>query len=96
MVLVSLVDEWNKLARVAVESLNDVKELKKRDIRRLFIFIGKFIISIRDSAIQVKTDLEERIDNLRDAAIAIKIELELKIEELGNRVQELENAKESE
>lgn len=64
MVLMSIVDKWNELSRVAIESLNEVKELKKRDIRRLFIFIGKIIKNLKESAIQVKTNLESRIELL--------------------------------
>ena len=67
----SLVDKWNELSREDIEALRDIKELKKRDIRRLFIFIGKFIKNLnidlqelKDSAITVRANLIERMDSL--------------------------------
>ncbi|GAG85904.1 unnamed protein product, partial [marine sediment metagenome] len=67
----SLVDKWNELSREDIEALRDIKELKKRDIRRLFIFIGKFIKNLntdlqelKDSAITVRANLIKRMDSL--------------------------------
>ena len=64
MVLMSIVDKWNELSRKNIESLSDIKILKKREIRRLFIIMGKFIKNLKDSAISARANLIERIDGL--------------------------------
>ena len=78
----SLVDKWNELAREDIEALRDIKELKKRDIRRLFIFIGKFIKNLN-------TELQE----LKDSAISVRANLIERINGLETRIEVLESAK---
>ena len=78
----SLVEEWNELAREDIEALKDIKILKKRDIRKLFIFIGKFIKNLN-------TELQE----LKDSAITIRANLIERIELLEARIEELESGK---
>ena len=84
MVLMSLVDKWNELSREDIEALRDIKELKKRDIRRLFIFIGKFIKILN-------TDLQE----LKDSAITVRANLIERMDSLESRIEVLESAKET-
>lgn len=77
----SLVDKWNELAREEIEKLSDIKELKKRDIRKLFIFIGKFIKNLN-------TELQE----LKDSAISVRANLIERINGLETRIEALESA----
>jgi len=77
----SIVEKWNELSREEIESLSDIKILKKRDIRKLFIFMGKFIKNLnielqtlKDSAVSVRANLIERIELLEERIEVLELD----------------------
>ena len=65
----SLTDKLNEISKKDIVSLNEIKRLKEREIKALFIDIESILISIEKSSQETKTkldDLELRIKTLEE------------------------------
>jgi len=60
----SLTDKLNSVSRKVVVSLKDIKRLKEREIKTLFIDIESILINMKNTSQETKTDLELKLEGL--------------------------------
>jgi len=60
----SLIDKLNSVSRKVVVSLKDIKRLKEREIKTLFIDIESILINMKNTSQETKTDLELKLEGL--------------------------------
>lgn len=63
----SLTDKLNEVLKKDIINLRDIKRLKEREIKALFIFISEIITTIKSELDLKIKDLELRIKVLEDA-----------------------------
>jgi len=62
----SLTDKLNEVRRDELVSLREIKRLKEREIKALFINIESILINIKSTSQEIKSDLDLKIKDLEE------------------------------